>query len=52
MCDNELDPSNIQVAVIRTEEGEQLSLQDMDGVFLSVPILKEELSGLYELTTC
>jgi len=28
----------------KTEEGEELSLQDMDGVFLKVPVLKEELS--------
>jgi len=41
LCDNEHDLSNVQVAVTRTEEREELSLQDMDGVFLRVPVLKE-----------
>jgi len=38
------DSSNVQVVATKTEEGEELSLQDMDGVFLRVPVLKEELS--------
>jgi len=38
------DPSNVQVVATKTEEGEELSLQDMDGEFLRVLVLKEELS--------
>jgi len=42
--DNEHDPSNNEVAVRITKEGEELSLWDKDSVFLRVPVLKEELS--------
>ena len=38
--DNNHDPSNVQVVGTKTEGGEELSLQDMDGVFLRVPVLK------------
>ena len=43
--DNNHDPSNVEVVATETEGGEELSLQDMDGMFLRVPVLKEELSG-------
>jgi len=41
--DNQRDPSNVQVVATKSEEGEKLSLQDMDGEFLTVTVLKEEL---------
>ena len=35
------DPTNVQVVVSNSEEGEELSLQDMDGVFLRLPTPKK-----------
>ena len=35
--ENNRDPSNTQVVIIQSEKGEELSLQDMDGVFLRIP---------------
>ena len=31
------DPSNTQVVITQSEKGEEVSLQDMDGVFLRIP---------------
>ena len=45
LCDDNNDLSNVRVVATKTEGGKELSLQDMDGVFLRVPVLKEELSG-------
>jgi len=45
LCDIKHEPSNVQVVATKTEEGEELSLQDMDGVFLRVPVLKELSRG-------
>ena len=41
----ELDhnPTSVQVVVTNSEEGESLSLQDVDGVFLQVPTSKDML---------
>ena len=39
------DPTNIQVVVTHKEDGEELSLQDMDGVFLHF-IVQGEVSSL------
>ena len=38
--ENNRDPSNTQVVIIQSEKGEELSLQDMDGVFLRIPASK------------
>ena len=35
--ENNRDPSNTQVVITQSEKGEELSLQDMDGVFLRIP---------------
>jgi len=32
------DPSNVQVVATKTEKGQQLSLEDLNGVFLIVPV--------------
>ena len=37
LCENNHDPSNTQVVITQSEEGEELSLQDMNGVFLRIP---------------
>ena len=36
------DPSNVQVVATKTEEGQQLCLEDLDGVFLTVPVSPTE----------
>ena len=35
--ENNRDPSNTQVVITQSEKGEELSLQDMDGVLLRIP---------------
>jgi len=35
------DPTNVQVVVTEMQEGEELSLQDMDGVFLHLFVPRE-----------
>ena len=35
--ENNHDPSNTQVVITQSEEGEELSLQDLDGVFRRIP---------------
>ena len=42
LCDIKHDSFNIQVMATKAEEGEELLLQDMDGVFLRFAVLKEE----------
>ena len=37
LCENNHDPSNTQIVITQSEEGEELSLQDMNGVFLRIP---------------
>ena len=37
--DNNCDPSNTQVVITQSAEGEELSLQDVDGVLLRIPAL-------------
>ena len=46
LSDNNHDPSNTQVVVTRSEEGEELSLQDIEGVFLRIPVLKSMSSSI------
>ena len=41
LCESSHDPTNIQVVVTKTQEGEELSLPDMDGVFLHLPVPRE-----------
>ena len=35
--ENNYDPSNTQVVITQSEKGEELTLQDMDGVLLRIP---------------
>ena len=37
LCENNHDPSYTQVVITQSEGCEELSLQDMDGVFLRLP---------------
>ena len=39
-CENNHDHSNTQIVITQSEEGEELSLQDMDGVFLRIPAVR------------
>ena len=43
LCENSHDPSNTQIVITQSEEGEELSLQDMDGVFLRIPAVRSTL---------
>ena len=38
LCENNHDPSYTQVVITQSEDCEELSLQDMDGVFLRLPV--------------
>ena len=40
LCENNHDPSNTQIVITQSEEGEELSLQDMNGVFLRIPAVR------------
>ena len=46
LCENNHDPSNTQIVITQSEEGEELSLQDMDGVFLRIPAVKSTLKDI------
>ena len=38
--ENNHDPFNTQIVITYSEEGQELSLQDMDGVFLRIPAVR------------
>ena len=49
--ENNRDPSNTQVMITQLEKGEELSLQDMDGVFLRIPASECESPRMSSVST-